>query len=83
MSYKLKKDLDGNLTMIIRDEGNVCIPIDPGNREYRKYLAWVEAGNMPIPADEPEPVVIPPSSNERIEALETMLSMVLDQEAGL
>lgn len=83
MSYKLKKDPDGVIRSIIRDEGNVCIPIDPGNRDYRKYLAWVEAGNTPIPADEPEPVVIPPSSNERIEALETMLSMVLDQEAGL
>lgn len=27
------------------------IPSDTGNRDWRKYLAWVAAGNTPDPAD--------------------------------
>lgn len=49
-----------------------------------EYDEWLAAGNVPEPMDPPPPPVpIPPSQSERIEALETMLSMVLDQEAGL
>ena len=29
-----------------------CIPIDPDNTDYQEYLAWLEAGNTPEPADE-------------------------------
>lgn len=28
------------------------IPFDPDNTDYQDYLAWVEAGNTPEPADE-------------------------------
>ena len=38
---------------ILRLEDNAFIPPDGGNRDYREYLAWVEAGNMPEPAPEP------------------------------
>lgn len=82
MSYKLQKDPDGVVSLIIRD-GNVFIPLDSSNREYRKYLAWVEAGNTPLPADDPVPPVILASPDERIEALEMMLDMVMNQGAGL
>jgi hypothetical protein len=37
---------------------NATIPNDPGNRDYREYLAWIEAGNEPLPPD-PVPVVVP------------------------
>jgi hypothetical protein len=30
------------------------IPFDAGNTDYQAYLAWVEAGNTPKPADEPK-----------------------------
>jgi hypothetical protein len=30
------------------------IPFDPANTDYQAYLRWLEAGNTPLPADEPE-----------------------------
>jgi hypothetical protein len=28
------------------------IPHDPANTDYQAYLAWVEAGNEPLPAED-------------------------------
>ena len=42
---------------ILRIEDNAFIPPDTGNRDYREYLEWLEAGNTPEPAPEPEPSV--------------------------
>lgn len=33
---------------------NAFIPFDPANTDYQAYLAWLEAGNQPLPADTPE-----------------------------
>jgi hypothetical protein len=46
-------------TSIIRLSDGAFIPPDPGNRDYREYLDWLEAGNTPGPAPAPPP---PPPS---------------------
>jgi hypothetical protein len=53
MTYQLT-----NNAFIRRLADNAFIPNDPGNRDYREYLAWVEAGNEPLPPD-PVPVGVP------------------------
>lgn len=39
--------------MIKRISDSVFIPEDENNYEYQEYLKWLEEGNTPIPADEP------------------------------
>ena len=35
---------------ILRLADNAFIPAAPGNRDYREYLEWLDAGNTPEPA---------------------------------
>ena len=42
-----------NSNIIIRVEGNVCIPTDSANSDYVAYQQWLAAGNTPEPADVP------------------------------
>ena len=54
---------------VFRQDG-VKIPPDPDNRDYREYLAWVEAGGVIADAD---PAPVPsgaPSLVDRLAALE-------------
>jgi hypothetical protein len=46
-------------TSIKRLSDGATIPNDPGNRDYREYLDWLDAGNTPEPAPAPPP---PPPS---------------------
>ena len=33
---------------------NISIPFDPANTDYQAYLRWLEEGNEPLPAEQPE-----------------------------
>lgn len=41
-----------NTSAILRVDDNAFIPFDNANTDYQKFLAWLEAGNTPQPADE-------------------------------
>lgn len=50
--YKLLNGINGNPNAVKRISDGACIPFDPANTDYQQYLAWLEAGNTPLPADE-------------------------------
>ena len=39
---------------ILRLADNAFIPPDPANTDYQAYLRWLEEGNEPLPAEQPE-----------------------------
>jgi hypothetical protein len=51
--YKLGKNDQNEVTIIIRTSDNAGIPLDEANTDYQQYLAWLAEGNTPEPADEP------------------------------
>lgn len=50
--YKLFTTHDNKQIVIKMDENESFIPFDPANTDYQAYLAWLEAGNTPEPAEE-------------------------------
>jgi hypothetical protein len=45
--YKLFKD-----KWVIRLIDKACIPFEPANTDYQAYIAWIDEGNTPEPAEE-------------------------------
>ena len=41
-----------NEYVVKRLSDNAYIPFDPANTDYIAYLAWLEEGGQPLPADE-------------------------------
>lgn len=74
-AYKLS--LDG---WIIRSADSASIPQDPLNSDYLVYLAWVEEGNTPDPAD-PVPEVFAALDARQIRQALSKLSLRAKVEA--
>jgi len=55
---------------IFRLTDNASIPPDPANTDYQAYLRWLEDGNTPLPADEPDPIPEPEplTAQQKLEA---------------
>jgi hypothetical protein len=52
MQYKLQNNFQSEPVAVTIVGQNISIPFDPANTDYQQYLAWLEAGNTPLPADE-------------------------------
>ena len=52
--YKQCKDSFGNIANCIkRTTDGAFIPVNPDNQDFVEYQKWLNAGNTPLPADEP------------------------------
>jgi hypothetical protein len=65
-----------NTANILRTADNAFIPPDTANTDYQAYLAWVEAGNAPEPADAPTP-------EQQIDSNKAAIQTELDRQAQL
>jgi hypothetical protein len=50
--YKLVNGFDNKTAFVIRTSDNTSIPLVDDNTDYQEYLAWLDEGNEPLPADE-------------------------------
>jgi len=50
--YKLV-NRNNELVAILRIADNASIPLDEANTDFVEYQKWLDAGNTPLPADEP------------------------------
>ena len=52
MYQRLPNTYAGPANGIKRLTDGAFIPFNPDNADYQQYLAWLEEGNTPLPAEE-------------------------------
>lgn len=79
--YQLLIDPFGNqIVCRLFEDRQVIIPVDSSNVDYQEYLQWLAEGNVPEPPPPPpDPSTIPPSVEERLQAAETLINLILDE----
>jgi len=75
MNYQLLKSSirdtePRQVLMLVDGQPVMTIPFDPANTDYQAYLRWLEEGNTPLPADEPDPIPEPEplTAQQKLEA---------------
>ena len=83
MYQKLNNPMTGTETQCIkRIADNAFIPFDIASSDYQAYLAWLDEGNEPLPADVP-PEPTPDPKMVGIEFEGVMCSATRDDQNGL
>jgi len=54
MYKEMKHPYEATIIAVLRLSDNTSIPFDPANTDYQAYLAWLEEGNEPLPAEATE-----------------------------
>ena len=67
-------------TSITRIADGACIPADPTNTDYATYLAWLAAGNTPLPADMPP---WPPIKAAELDVVRTTFEQIINRLDGI
>jgi hypothetical protein len=53
--YKLLKNLQSEISSVLRLSDNACIPFDPANTDYQAFLKYQAEGGKVYGADEEVP----------------------------
>jgi len=81
MYIKTQYESAFTLKRINADQTVTCIPVEPTNIDYQAYLIWIAEGNIPITKEHIPPVILDePTLEERLAALELVVSMVFTED---